>query len=513
MKLAIPVRSLTLFILLLFLFAGFNAVSAAYEPSSVQPPKLNREFRGLWVATVGNIDWPSKRDLPSSAQKAELIALLDRAAELNLNAIILQVRPACDAFYRSDLEPWSEYLTGTMGKAPTPYYDPLAFAIAEAHKRGLELHAWFNPYRAMHKTHEGSSARNHISKTRPDLIRRFGQYLWLDPGDPDVQEHSLRVVMDVVKRYDIDAVHFDDYFYPDPAEASVPFPDRNTWKRFGANGKLSFEDWRRENVNRFIERVYRSIKSTKPWVKFGISPHGIWRPGFPPQIRGSDSFAKLSADSRKWLQNGWLDYFSPQLYWTNDSREQSFPVLLKWWSEQNSSGRHLWPGLSAAYALSNNWRPDEIPNQIENMRKNAGANGYILFSASKLFANPALAGRLKREVQREKALVPASPWLNSSTPARPVAKVGGFGSHLKISFAPGGTNHVISWWAIQQKVSNNWQLAIIPAEERTFGLRGAPEVVAVIAIDRFGNASAPTVFQLKKPASKPAPKPSPRKRY
>ncbi len=509
-QLKIPNRMSPKFILVVCVcLAAARGWSATYEAATIQPPALKREFRGLWVATVGNIDWPSKRGLPSSAQKAELIALLDRAAELNLNAIILQVRPACDAFYKSDLEPWSEYLTGTMGKAPQPFYDPLAFAISEAHKRGLELHAWFNPYRAMHKSHEGSSAANHISRRRPDLVRRFGQYLWLDPGEPEVQEHSLRVVMDVVKRYDIDAVHFDDYFYPDPAEASMPFPDLATWNRFGAGGKLNHGDWRRENVNRFIERVYRSIKREKPWVKFGISPHGIWRPGFPPQIRGSDSFVKLAADSRKWLQNGWLDYFAPQLYWTIDSREQSYPLLLNWWSEQNVRSRHLWPGMSAAYALSQKWRPDEIPNQIAITRKNERVGGYILYSASKLFANPALADRLQREVQREKALVPASPWLGGNAPAKPVAKVGGWGTALKASFSAGEANPRIAWWVIQQKVFSDWETDVVPNENRSFALRGTPDVVAVTAIDRFGNASAPTVLQLKKSATKPAP----RKRY
>jgi len=468
-----------------------RALTASYVPSTESPPTLQREFRGVWVATVGNIDWPSKRGMHSTAQKAELISILDRAESLNLNAIILQVRPACDAFYKSDLEPWSEYLTGAMGKPPQPAYDPLQFAINEAHKRGLELHAWFNPYRALHKSHEGRVSPSHISQSKPHLVKRFGQYLWLDPGEREVQEHSLRVVMDVVQRYDIDAVHFDDYFYPDPIEANVPFPDDPSWRKFGAGGKLSREDWRRANVDAFISRVHNSIKERKPWIKFGVSPHGIWRPGHPPQIRGSDNYVKLFADSRKWLMNGWVDYFSPQLYWTIDSREQSFPLLLDWWRQQNVKGRHLWPGMSAAYALSNRWKPEEIPNQIKLTRERRDVGGYILYSASKLFLNPPLLPRLEGEVQRDKSLVPPSTWLSSSLPAKPTVTVNRLN---QLTWNPGSTNHVIRWWVVQRKVKNDWKTDILAGQQRKVALGGTPDVVAITAVDRFGQASDATIL-------------------
>ena len=318
------------------------------------PPQPVREFRGAWVATVGNIDWPSEKGLSSGQQQAELLAILDRAVQLKLNAVIFQVRPACDAMYASKIEPWSEYLTGTMGRAPQPYYDPLAFAIAEAHKRGLELHAWFNPYRARVLGTGSPTSPDHISKRRPQLVRQYGKFLWLDPGEKQVQDYSLSVIMDVVKRYDVDGIHFDDYFYPykekDAAGKEMDFPDDASWRRFGAGGKLSRDDWRRENVNRFIERVYTSIKSSKPWVKFGVSPFGIWRPGYPAQVKGFDSYAELYADSRKWLANGWVDYFAPQLYWSIDSPEQSFPALLRWWAVQNTRGRLLVAGMNTTAA-------------------------------------------------------------------------------------------------------------------------------------------------------------------
>src|SRR6185436_17717396 len=251
------------------------ASSQPYVPSKQAPPAVPREFRGAWVATVGNIDWPSKPGLTTDQQKSELLAILNRAAELRLNAIILQVRPGCDALYASSFEPWSEYLTGTMGQPPKPYYDPLAFAVEEAHKRGLELHAWFNPFRARHLSARSPIAANHISKTRPDLVRQYGKLLWLDPGEPAVQDHSIKVITDVLRRYDVDGVHLDDYFYPyrirDGEGEHLPFNDAVSWKRYQASGgKLEREDWRRQNIDRFVERLYAAVKTEKPFVKFGI---------------------------------------------------------------------------------------------------------------------------------------------------------------------------------------------------------------------------------------------------
>ena len=403
----------------LFLLAALGVAQASqYALSSVAPPRVAREFRGVWIATVANLDWPSKPGLSTAQQKAELLAILDRAVQLKLNAVIFQVRPACDAFYASKIEPWSEYLTGTMGRAPDPYYDPLSSAIEEAHRRGLELHAWFNPYRALHTLHTGPIAANHISRMRPDLVRTIisggKKLLWLDPGERDVQDYSIKVILDVVKRYDIDGVQIDDYFYPDQDGASS-FPDEASWKRFGAGGKLSRDDWRRQNVNTFVERLYRAIKTEKPWVQFGISPRGIWRPGNPPQITGTDDYAQHYADSRKWLVNGWLDCFSPQLYWPIGKKEQSFPVLLKWWTEQNAKGRHIWPSLAAWQAPQ--WSRSEIPDQIRAVRKQSGATGFILFRAKSIMRGTALGAALESGINDEPALVPASPWLGRAVNA------------------------------------------------------------------------------------------------
>ncbi len=396
--------------------------AATYEPSSLAPPAPPREFRGVWVATVANIDWPSKEGLSTAQQKAELISILDRAVRLKLNAVIFQVRPACDAIYDSAVEPWSEYLTGAMGHAPSPYYDPLKFAIIEAHKRGIELHAWFNPYRARHISAKSAISPSHISRTHPQLVRNYGKYLWLDPGEPAVQEHTFNVVMDVVQRYDIDGVHFDDYFYPyqekDAAGRELEFPDEPSWKQFGSKGRLNRDDWRRENVNLLVQRVYRAIKLAKPWVRFGISPFGIWRPGSPPQIKGFDAYARLYADSRKWLARGWVDYFVPQLYWPIESPEQSFPVLLRWWAEQNVKERNLWPGLDTT-KVGENRGPEEIAAQIHLARRQTGVSGEVLYSMKSLMSNTSLDTTLERQVYSHPALVPTCPWLSTARPQKP----------------------------------------------------------------------------------------------
>ena len=491
------------FLAALMLLCALRSDAATYTDSLVRAPALDREFRGVWIATVANIDWPSKPGLTSAQQKAELITLLNRAADLKLNAVIFQVRPACDAMYLSQIEPWSEYLTGAMGKAPEPFYDPLAFALEEAHKRGMELHAWFNPYRALHKSHLGNISPNHISKTHRDLVRSYGEYLWLDPGEREVQDYSLRVVMDVVKRYDVDGVQFDDYFYPDPSNnANRDFPDDASWKKYGAGGKLVRNDWRRENVNAFISRVYGAIKAAKPWVKFGISPPGIWRPGDPPQITGSDNYNKLFADSRKWLVNGWVDYFSPQLYWPIEQKEQSFPVLLNWWEQQNSRHRNLWPGLSAAYNISEKWAPSEIPDQIRLIRKQSGSDGYIFYNATALLTNSPRGDLLQRALETslnpQPALVPASPWLGSHTPAKPNLAVVAVSNTVRLQWNAGSTNSIVRWWAVQTRTGSAWKSQIFGGETSTAFLTSTPEIVALTAIDRVGNASPPRVLEMRR---------------
>jgi len=480
------------------------AADATYAPTTVKPPAPVREFRGTWLATVANLDWPSKPGLTVAEQKVELAALLDRAAQLKLNAVIFQVRPGSDAMYASPIEPWSEYLTGTMGRAPQPLYDPLAFAIEEAHKRGLELHAWFNPFRARHSAAKSPAALNHISRTHPELIRQYGGQLWLDPGEPAAREHVLSVILDVVRRYDVDGIAFDDYFYPYPEKNavgySVDFPDDSSWRRYGVSSGMSRDEWRRANVNQFVQNVDHSIHALKPWVKFGISPFGIWRPGFPKQVQGLDAYAKLDADSRLWLANGWLDYLSPQLYWPIDQREQSFPALLQWWSEQNVKHRHLWPGLNAVN-VGTKWKPDEITRQIQIVRKQPGADGEIFYHLRTLQENRALAD-VVHALYSQPALVPASPWLDAIPPDKPklTVMIENSGAHAHWETSGGEP----AWlWVLQFRTNEVWTTEILPANQTTRTFFGSPPIeISVSAVDRVGNESEPAA--LKKISSPPA---------
>jgi uncharacterized lipoprotein YddW (UPF0748 family) len=395
-----------------------------------EPPPPVREFRAAWVATVGNIDWPSKPGLSTEEQQHEIIQILDRAQALNLNAIVLQVRTTADALYDSKLEPWSAFLTGTQGQAPEPYYDPLKFWIDQAHARGIALHAWFNPFRTRYAGSHVKPAPNHITRTHPELAKDYGSVGWMDPGEPAAQDHSFNVFMDVVERYDIDGVHIDDYYYPYPetdkqTKKPIPFPDDASYRKYtDAGGKLGREDWRRENINHLIHRIYQGIRQRKPDVQFGISPFGIPRPGLPgiEYVKGFDQYEKLYADTVKWLKNGWCDYFCPQLYWKIGAPQQPYLGLLRWWTRNNPKGRNIYGGLftSRIDFSDNSWCPDEILGQIEITRLTPGAHGNVHFSMKALDQNRRKIGDLLRDgLYAEPALPPRVAWLDKTAPAAP----------------------------------------------------------------------------------------------
>lgn len=462
-------------------------------------PTLSREARGLWVATVGNIDWPTSRTSTVAQQQTQARAILDRAVAMNLNKIVLQVRPQCDALYRSNLEPWSPYLTNQMGVAPSPAWDPLQFWIDEARARGLELHAWFNPYRALSDA-TSTSAPSHISNRRPNWCVPYGGDLWLDPGNPQVAAYSLSVIMDVVARYDIDAVHLDDYFYPYP-QAGVPFPDSQTYALYG--GGLTLEDWRRKNVDDFVRRLYTSVKARKPWVKVGISPFGIWKSGTPSGIAGLSSFDAIYADSRMWLQQGWVDYFSPQLYWRISATQQSFPVLNNWWQQQNPANnrRHVWPGLftSNVATWNDNWPVSEIVNQITETRTRSTAYtaGSIHFSARAFRDNyKGIVETLTGGVYSAPAFVPESPWLDAIAPAAP---------QITSVTMPTATSYRVQWqnqatepirrFVVATRYGTTWSVRnfgpnVTQADVPSSTSSGALTRIAVLAMDRTSNASA-----------------------
>ncbi|MFT5375318.1 MAG: uncharacterized lipoprotein YddW (UPF0748 family) [Candidatus Latescibacterota bacterium] len=498
-------------LLTLLLAVGCALLQPREMDRNADIPPVEREFRAVWVATVANIDWPSEPGLDGEVQKTEAIAILDSAALIGLNTVVLQVRPQCDALYASRIEPWSYFLSGEQGKAPEPYYDPLAFWIEEAHARGMELHAWFNPYRA-HHVQGGEPSPHSIINKRPELALKLGNngYWWLDPGKEGTQDHSYAVVMDVLRRYDVDGIHFDDYFYPYPSyNDGRDFPDDESWKAYRTGGgKLALADWRRDNVNRFIQRIYKAIKKEKKHVKFGLSPFGIWRPGFPESIRGLDQYDVLYADARLWLEKGWLDYLSPQLYWPIHQVPQSYPVLLAWWVQENKKGRHIWPGLYAS-GIDDERGSDEIVNQVMVARAlTPKAPGHVHFSMKALQKNyGGLADSLAKRPYAQQALVPTSPWLDDRPPKPPSLKVDIEGEDLRVQWAHPQVDDV--WrWIVYYKRGGRWHYDFYGGEKRECRLplvlreevaegeeEKAPELVrevAVAALDRLGNESEKT---------------------
>ncbi|KAA3616957.1 MAG: hypothetical protein D8M58_04835 [Calditrichaeota bacterium] len=472
----------------------------------VELPPVMQEFRAAWVATVANIDWPTKPGLSTEQQKKEAIAILDTLSALNMNAVVLQVRPQCDALYASPLEPWSYYLTGEQGTKPSPYYDPLEFWIEEAHSRGIELHAWFNPYRAHHP--QGAEISKHsVVKTRPHLVRQVeGGYHWLDPSIQETQDYSFDVVMDVVKRYDVDGIHFDDYFYP---YGDGSFPDDKSWQAYTYNGgSLNRKDWRRDNVNIFIKRLYNAIKKEKIHVKFGISPFGIWRPGNPPSIKGFDQYDMLYADARLWLNEGWIDYWTPQLYWPINQIPQSFPVLLGWWVNENKKDRNIWPGMYTSKVKNKQGVYENLSQIMISRGFMQESPGHVHFSM-KAFLNDTLGlnKALKNGPYKNQALVPPSPWLGETAPQKPGINHRVQTDLLQIDWTHPDEKNVFRWVVYVQK-DDKWEMFILNKGQQNFEMAileknekgediNVVNQIAVCAVDRLGNVGEPELVQIK----------------
>ena len=435
----------------------FLCIILSFQDITAQP---KYEFRGVWVATVDNIDFPSSKFLNSQQQKDEFIKLLEMHKRNGMNAVIVQIRPASDAFYPSEYEPWSEFLTGNQGKPPAPYYDPLKFMITETHKRGMEFHAWMNPYRAEFRVNKSSISPTHITTLHPEWFITYGNTKYFDPGNKDAQNFVVNVVRDVVKRYDIDAIHFDDYFYPYHINGKE-FNDRASFAKYG-NG-MTLADWRRSNVDSIIVHLSKAIKEENQYCKFGISPFGVWR-NIDQDPEGSDTKAgvtnydDLYADILLWLKMKWIDYVTPQLYWEISQKVVGFKVLTDWWA-RHSYGRQLYIGQGIYRALepkSYAWKnKNELPNQIQYLRKYPQVQGSAYFSSRTFDRNPnGWSDSLRNNYYKYPAIVPPMPWIDSAKPDNPVlifdSKSTSYSSAIDLYFREKEHNDLINRYVIYQ---------------------------------------------------------------
>ncbi len=475
-------------------------------PFSVFPqseaPK--REFRAVWIATVGNIDWPSKMGLSAQQQQQEFIHHLDFLQQHGFNAVIVQVRPAADAFFPSEYEPWSRYLSGKQGDPPFPKYDPLSFMIKECHKRNMEFHAWFNPFRALVSSHNNPNPPGHATRKNPDWIINYAGKAYFDPGNPAVREYILTVILDVVNRYDIDAVHIDDYFYP----YKVPgkdFPDHATFNKY--NNGLNKDDWRRNNVNLFVSQLNTNIKKEKSWVKFGVSPFGIWRnKSQDPEgsaTNGTSCYDDLYSDVRLWIEKKWVDYVAPQLYWEHGHRLAAYDILLPWW-KKNEGQRQLYIGLGIyrmAGATKGVWsNPNEILKQIRAARAQK-ADGFVFYSMShfhKLKSD--LADSLQRNYFGTIAIPPAMPWLNQKTPDPPLLRAGLSGKGILLQWegqdiSDESLRFLVYRFGMNEKINLKDASKIVALTQRKSFVDqeiGQPYRYVVTALDRVWNESEPS---------------------
>lgn len=486
-----------------------------FSISKAQTPK--REFRGVWIATVANIDWPSKPGLSSQDQQKEFIEILEMHKSNGMNAVIVQVRPCADALYNSPYEPWSKWLTGKIGKYPSAYYDPLEFMIREAHNRGLEFHAWFNPYRALMNIDAGIDSSSLVFK-KPEWFVTYGKNMYFDPGLPEARQHTVNVILDVVNRYDVDGVHFDDYFYPYRI-AKTEFPDSTSFEKY--KGEFSNkDDWRRNNVDLLIKKINDSINQVKPHVQFGISPFGVWRnksvdPAGSDTKAGQTCYDDLYADVLKWMREGWIDYVVPQIYWSIGYEAAPYEVIANWWNE-NSFNHPVIIGQGAYKVNANNdvrWKePDQIGKQIRLNRQLSKIKGSAYFSSKSFKGNPlGLTDSLKNSLYKNIALAPEWTASQSSSDRQyPVSFIGKEnGIHLiwqeseRYDNLNTHTRYVIYRFSKNEKVDlgNSKNIIALPAETSYFDAsaqRKKTYTYVVTSLDRYNQESKPTtVYSIK----------------
>lgn len=434
------------------------------------------EFRAVWIATVNNIDWPSSKFLSADAQKQEYISILNRQQRMGMNAVIVQIRPSADAFYQSKYEPWSEFLTGRQGVPPSPFYDPLAFMIEETHKRGMEFHAWINPYRAM-QSPTSSIAAGHITKTHPEWFVKYGDRKYFNPGLPEVRKYLADVVIDIITHYDVDAIHMDDYFYPYRIPGKE-FPDQQAYKQYG-NG-LSKDAWRRSNCDSIVKMLHDVILAYRPMIKFGISPFGVWR-NSSDDARGSNTKAgqtcydDLYADILLWLKNDWIDYTVPQLYWEIGHRLCDYETLLNWWSEHNY-GKQLYIGHGVYRAIEKPtpaWRnPNELPDEIQMLRSDANVQGSVFYSSKYLLYNPnGWIDSLRFNYYRTPALIAPMNWIDTVGPQHPHI------TKINVSEDRSVEQFIVSGDGINKNETENIKLFVVYLSQSLVGLTDHPAII------------------------------------
>jgi uncharacterized lipoprotein YddW (UPF0748 family) len=474
------------------LFTLLLVTCSVWAQTSVPLPA--RELRGAWIATVHNINWPSRPGLPANRQKEELQRLIQKAHDLGLNCLIFQVRPAGDALYESSIEPWSPYLSGLMSLPPSPKWDPLEFAIQESHRQGMELHAWFNPYRSLAGDKHAPSA-DHMRRQNPEWTVKYGRDWWMNPGIPEVRQRAVDVMLDVTRRYDVDGIHMDDYFYPYPItdanKQKIPFPDAEAFAKAQPLGgtPLSLNEWRRKNVDDTVRAIYTGIKAIKPTVKFGISPFGLWRPNYPEGTGGGlDPYEDMGADSRRWLKEGWVDYLTPQLYWTIDRPKLGFTTYYEWWLNENTAGRHIWPGMNTS-KIGDDRNAGEILKQMSVLRERGlrMPPGHFHWNIGALDKDVGKIGTLsKQRAYNIVSIPPASPWLSNVTlPAPVLEKVDG-GKKLRWSFNDPRWETYSRWWVIQAQIEGKWTTVKITFKDQRE--LDWPEKATAVAVRAAGKA-------------------------
>jgi len=487
--------------------------STHYRAVKVDMPPSPREFRGVWIATVMNIDWPLSATDHYLKQKDDFIRMLDYYRSLNFNAVIVQIRSAGDAFYPSTYAPWSRYLTGKEGQKPATNEDPLVWMIREAHARGMEFHAWMNPYRATMDAKTRTLSRQHDYFRFPKWMIKYDNRYYYNPGLPEVRAHLVKIVKEVVRNYDIDAIHFDDYFYPFKHKAV--FNDTAAFKKYGKKGQ-SLADWRRANVNMMISEVSSVIKQEKPWVQFGISPFGVWRniasdPGGSRTRAGLSNYDHLYADVLTWMKNGWIDYLIPQLYWSLDCSRASYRELVGWWS-RHSYNTKIYIGNGPYKIRSDDdtaWQdPMEIPNQLRLSRSTPNIYGNAYFSAKSMYHKNTDVATLLRERYYN---YPALPPQVLRIPAKPEAD----GSPVLVRHEQGYA------FEFTQALEKDYRFAVIYAAASLEDLKNrsgsavfqkmhldessrkllplqkpaAARYVALSFLSRYGDETAPLVFE------------------